>query len=138
MNAAIDILVVHDGALNEEVMRALLSSAPDTELRIVGYLERLGSHMADADVLIVACGTYSEDAGALISEAVEDRPDRPVVLVTEGAPNGYVDHAFVAGAVTVIPAATLAWQRRSRTRSASRSARLWPGSPAPLRRVRAG
>ena len=102
MNAAIDILVVHDGALNEEVMRALLSSAPDTELRIVGYLERLGSHMADADVLIVACGTYSEDAGALISEAVEDRPDRPVVLVTQGAPNGYVDHAFVAGAVDIV------------------------------------
>jgi pilus assembly protein CpaE len=102
MNAAIDILVVHDDAVDEEVMRALLSSAPETELRIVGYLERLGNNMPDADVLVVACGTYSEGAGALISEAVEERPERPVVLITHGAPNGYVDHAFVAGAVDIV------------------------------------
>jgi pilus assembly protein CpaE len=58
--------------------------------------------MPEADVLVVACGSYSEDVGTLISEAVEDRPDRPVVLVTHGAPNGYVDHAFLAGAVDMV------------------------------------
>jgi len=100
MNAAIDILVVHDDEIDEEVVRALLS--PDDELRLVGYVQGLGHHMPEADVLVVACGTYSEGAGALIREAVEDRPDRPVVLITQGAPNGYVDHAFMAGAADIV------------------------------------
>lgn len=100
MNASIDILVVHDEAVDEDVIRALL--APDAELRIVGYLDGLGHHAPDCDVLVVACGAYNDDAGALIREAVEDRPERPVVLVTQGAPNGYVDQAFLAGAVDIV------------------------------------
>ena len=99
MNPTIDILVVHDDLIDEAVVRTLLS--PD-DVRIVGYLEGLGHHMPDADVLVVACGTYSEAAGTLIREAVEDRPSRPVVLVTQGAPNGYVDHAFQAGAADIV------------------------------------
>jgi pilus assembly protein CpaE len=100
MNPAIEILVVHDDDVDEDVILALL--APDSELRVVGYVEGLGHHMPEADVLVVACGTYGEDAGAQIREAVEDRPDRPVVLVTHGAPNGYVDHAFQAGAADIV------------------------------------
>jgi pilus assembly protein CpaE len=88
MNPSIDILV-----------RTLLS--PD-DVRIVGYVEGLGHHMPMADVLVVACGTYSENASTLIRDAVEDRPGRPVVLVTQGAPNGYVDHAFQAGAADIV------------------------------------
>ncbi len=100
MNAALDILVVHDDVVDEEVIRALLS--PDAELRIVGYVEGLGHHMPDADVLVVACGAYSDDAGVVIREAADDRPERPVVLVTHGAPNGYVDQAFGAGAADIV------------------------------------
>ena len=58
--------------------------------------------MPDADVLVVACGTYSDVAGIVIREAVEDRPGRPVVLLTHGAPNGYVDEAFLAGAADIV------------------------------------
>ena len=100
MNAAFDILVVHDDEVDEEVIRALL--APDHELRIVGYLQGLGDHMPEADVLVVACGTYGAAAGAVIREAVDDDPARPVVLVTHGAPNGYVDDAFLAGAADIV------------------------------------
>ncbi len=100
MTAAIDVLVVHDDEVEEEVIRALLSA--DDELRVVGYVEGLGHHMPAADVLVVACGAYGEDAGGLIREAVDDRPERPVVLVTHGAPNGYVDHAFQAGAADIV------------------------------------
>ncbi len=100
MNARIDILVVHDDVVEEDVIRALLS--PDDELRIVGYMQGLGHHMPSADVLVLACGTYSEGAGAVIREAVEEAPDRPVVLVTHGAPNGYVDHAFTAGVADIV------------------------------------
>jgi len=100
MNTAIDILVVHDDAIDEQVIRTLLS--PDAELRIVGYVEGLGHHMPDADVLVMACGAYTEAAGARIREALDDQPGRPVVLVTHGAPNGYVDHAFLAGAADIV------------------------------------
>ena len=100
MNPVMDILIVHDDAIDEAVIRTLLS--PDADVRIVGYIEGLGHHMPDADVLVVACGTYSEAAGTIIREAVEDRPGRPVVLVTQGAPNGYVDHAFQAGAADIV------------------------------------
>jgi len=100
MSATIDILVVHDHSVDEEIIRAVL--APDDELRIVGYLAGLGHHMPDADVLIVACGSYSEDAGILIREAAEEQPGRPVILLTQGAPNGYVDHAFLAGVADII------------------------------------
>jgi pilus assembly protein CpaE len=100
MTRAIDILVVHDGAVDEEVIRTLLS--PDAELRIVGFVEGLGHHTPDADVLVVACATYSETAGGLVRDAVEDRPERPVVLITQGAPNGYIDHAFQAGAADIV------------------------------------
>ncbi len=94
------ILVVHDGTMDESVIRALLS-APD-ELQVVGFYDGLGHHMPAADVLVVACGVYSEEAGSLIREGVEDRPERPVLLVTQGAPNGYVDHAYQAGAADLV------------------------------------
>jgi pilus assembly protein CpaE len=98
--AVIDVLVVHDDAVDENVIRTLL--APDAELRVVGYAAGLGHHMPHADLLVIACGTYSENTAARIREALHDRPDRPVVLVTQGAPNGYVAHAFQSGATDIV------------------------------------
>ena len=98
MSAPITILVVHDGAIDESVVRALL---PD-ELELVGFYDGFGYHMPAADVLIVACGVYSEEAGSLIREGIDESPDRPVLLVTQGAPNGYVDHAYQAGAADLV------------------------------------
>lgn len=100
MTAPSRIIVVHDGTIEEPVIRALLS-APDA-LQVVGFYDGLGHHMPAADVLVVACGVYSEEAGSLIREGVEDQPARPVLLVTQGAPNGYVDHAFKAGAADLV------------------------------------
>ena len=100
MNPIIDILVIHDGGSDEEVVRALLSGAG--ELRIVGFFDGLGYNMPAAHVLVIACGTYSEEAASLIREGVEENPDRPVVLITQGAPNGYVDHAFQAGVTDLV------------------------------------
>ena len=96
MNAApIKVLVVHTIDIDPGIVKALLSAGD--ELQVVGFFDGFGNHMPAADVLVVACGTYSEEAGSLIREGVDARPDRPVLLVTQGAPNGYVDHAFKAG-----------------------------------------
>ena len=98
MSAPTKVLVVHDGAIDEPVLRALMSE----ELHLVGFFDGIGHHMPAADVLIVACGVYTEEAGSLIREGVSEAPDRPVLLVTQGAPNGYVDHAFEAGAADLV------------------------------------
>jgi pilus assembly protein CpaE len=100
MKTSVDIVVVHDGEIDETVLRALLS--PDADLRIVGYMRQLGQHAPRADVLVVACGAYTAEAGATIREAVAGDPGRPVVLVTQGAPNGYVDEAFLAGSADIV------------------------------------
>ena len=84
MNPIIDILVVHDGSSDEEVLRALLSGAG--ELNVVGFFDGLGYNMPPAHVLVIACGTYNEEAAAFIREGVEENPGRPVVLITQGAP----------------------------------------------------
>lgn len=101
MNAPpISVLVVHTIDIDPAVVRALL--AADDGLEVVGLFDGFGNHMPAADVLVVACGSYSEEAGSLIREGVDERPDRPVLLVTQGAPNGYVDHAFKAGAADLM------------------------------------
>jgi pilus assembly protein CpaE len=96
----IKILVVHTGDIDDSVLRALLSA--EDGLEVVGFYDGLGHHMPAADVLVVACAAYSEEAGSLIREGVADHPQRPVVLVTQGAPNGYVNHAFEAGAADLV------------------------------------
>ena len=101
MNAPpISVLVVHTVDIDPAVVRALLSA--DDGLNVVGFFDGFGNHMPTADVLVVACGSYSEEAGSLIREGVDELPDRPVILVTQGAPNGYVDHAFTAGAADLM------------------------------------
>lgn len=100
MSDKIDILVLDDGSADEQVIRTLLSV--DDELNLVGYVDGLGHHVPPVDVIVVACSAYGDAAGALIRDAVEDRPTRPVVLVTQGAPNGYVDHAFAAGVTDMV------------------------------------
>ncbi|MDP8908673.1 MAG: AAA family ATPase, partial [Chloroflexota bacterium] len=100
MNAApMNVLVVHTLDVDPSVIRALLSTE---DLQVVGFFDGFGNHMPPGDVLVVACGSYTEEAGSLIREGVDERPDRPVLLVTQGAPNGYVDHAFKAGAADLM------------------------------------
>ena len=101
MNApSINVLVVHTLDIDAGIVRALLSA--DEGLHVVGLFDGFGHHMPAADVLVVACGSYSEEAASLVREAVDENPDRPVLLVTQGAPNGYVDHAFKAGATDLM------------------------------------
>lgn len=92
------VLVIHDEDIDESVVRALL---PDP-LEVVGIFSGLGHHMPAADVVVVGCGTYTEETGSLIRECAEDQAQRPVVLLTQGAPNGYVDHAFQSGVADLV------------------------------------
>src|SRR4029079_7948629 len=53
---------------------------------------------------VVVVGSYGHDDGvtAMVDHAVKHRPDRPVVVMSEASPNGFLRQAFEAGADDVI------------------------------------
>jgi pilus assembly protein CpaE len=64
----------------------------------VGFL----SAESQSDMLIVGSAGDSDAALALIEAAARERPDRPVVVLYAGSPNGFLEQAFAAGADDLI------------------------------------
>jgi pilus assembly protein CpaE len=91
----------------------LQASLPDEgAIHIVGVVEGLDASWdvlqeTPADMLVVACNGFSDKALYLIDGAVKQRPDRPVVVLYTGSPNGFVKRVFEAGAddIVSLPAA---------------------------------
>jgi pilus assembly protein CpaE len=78
----------------------------DSSLEVVGYADYFDDWREfleqPADVVIVACSADDDTATTMVDRAVKHRPDRPVVLMTESSPNGFLRQAFEAGADDVI------------------------------------
>jgi pilus assembly protein CpaE len=78
----------------------------DPSLQVVGYAEHLDDWRAfleqPADVVVVACYGHDDGVTAMVDHAVKHRPDRPVVVMSEASPNGFLRQAFEAGADDVI------------------------------------
>jgi len=95
-------------ALDENVDRELVESAIEGDflLRIVGYAEYdddWGEFLArPGDVVLVVCGSESGGAAQMVERVVAHRSNRPVVVLSEGSPNGFLRQAFDAGADDVI------------------------------------
>jgi pilus assembly protein CpaE len=105
MSDTIRILVT----LAEHADRQLVESALEGEpsLEIAGYAEQLDDWRAfleqpGGDVVVVACYGHDDGVTAMVDYAVKHRPDRPVVVLTEASPNGFLRQAFEAGADDVI------------------------------------
>src|SRR4051812_29019361 len=104
MADAIRILV----ALGDHADRQLLESAitDDVLLRIVAYAEQgddWGEFLArPGDVVLVVCGSEDDGAAQMVERIVGHRAGRPVVVLSEGPPNGFLRQAFDAGADDVI------------------------------------
>jgi pilus assembly protein CpaE len=94
--------------LAERADLRLAQSALENEpsLEIVGYAEHLDDWHAfleqPGDVVVVACYGHDEGVAAMVDYAVKHRPDRPVVVMSEASPNGFLRQAFEAGADDVI------------------------------------
>src|SRR5262249_51420921 len=54
------------------------------------------------DVLIVACDGDSDRALFLVDGSIKAKPDRPVVVLYTGNPNGFVRRVFEAGADDIV------------------------------------
>jgi pilus assembly protein CpaE len=101
MSQAIRMLVALDEGVDREALQAMLPIDP--EIQIVGVVDGLEDSWTTlqetpTDLLVVACPGYSDRALFLVDGAVKQRPERPVVVVCEGSPNGFVQRVFEAGA----------------------------------------
>ena len=88
-----------EGDVGVEAIREALPQG--AVLRAVSLAEATslaGEVQPTADLVIVGCVQAHEQALKLISAASAQRADRPIVVVYQGAPNGFLERAFEAGA----------------------------------------
>src|SRR2546423_7975647 len=94
--------------LAEHADRQLVESALEHEptLEVVGYAEYLedwrGFLEQPGDLVAIACYGADDGVAAMVDHAVKHRPDRPVVVMSEASPNGFLRQAVEAGADDVI------------------------------------
>jgi pilus assembly protein CpaE len=104
MTDKIRILVTLSEHADARLAEAALQDVPSVE--VVGFSDYLDDWREflgqQADVVVVACTNDDESATHMVDRAVKHRPDRPVVVMTEGSPNGFLRQAFEAGADDVI------------------------------------
>jgi pilus assembly protein CpaE len=101
MTGALKVLVALDSGVDPDRVRQSLPD--DAAVAIVGLVEGLEEawttlQEVPTDVLIVAAAGYSERALFLIEGAIKQQQDRPVVVLSELSPNGFIDRVFEAGA----------------------------------------
>src|SRR3954452_4261286 len=104
MTDAIRILALLAEQADHQLVESALKNEPSLE--VVGYTEHLDDWHAfleqPGDVVIVGCYGHDDGVAAMVDHAVKHRPDRPVVVMCEASPNGFLRQAFEAGADDVI------------------------------------
>jgi pilus assembly protein CpaE len=105
MTVQIRALVAMDDGVDRDVVQAALPS--DSEIQVVGLVDGLEESWTTlqetpTDLLVVACAGYSDRALFLIDGAVRQRPERPVIVLSEGSPNGFVRRVFESGADDIL------------------------------------
>jgi pilus assembly protein CpaE len=100
-------------ALDEGVDRDLVhASLPvDSAVHVVSLVDGLEDSWSTlqetpTDLLVVACAGYSDRALFMIDGALKQRPERPIVVLCHGSPNGFVRRVFESGAddILLLPA----------------------------------
>jgi pilus assembly protein CpaE len=94
--------------LTDHADRQLVESAleNDPSLEVVGYADNLDDWRTfleqPGEVVIVASYGHDDGVSTMVDHAVKHRPDRPVVIMSEASPNGFLRQAFEVGADDVI------------------------------------
>jgi pilus assembly protein CpaE len=101
----IHALVAVDSGLDGHSIQSVLPDGNGIE--VVGIINGLDESWRTlqetaTDLLIVACEGYSDRALYFIDSAVKQQPDRPVVVLTTGSPNGFVRRVFESGADDIV------------------------------------
>jgi pilus assembly protein CpaE len=98
-------LVALDGGIERETVEAALPEG--SEIQVVAFVDGLEESWTAlqetaTDLLLIACSGYSERTLVFIDGAVKQRRERPVVVLCEGSPNGFVRRVFEAGADDIV------------------------------------
>ena len=94
------LVAIDDGVTGEFVERVV--DDPRISVAAVGDAARGWPAQERADALMVVCRDGSDHAIGLVRRARAEYHDRPVVVVCEGQPNGFMSRAFAAGAEDVV------------------------------------
>ena len=105
MAAPIKTLVAMEDGLDAGVLQGSLPT--DGGVQIVGIVEGLDQSWevlqeTPTDVLVVACDGDSDRALFLVDGSIKAKPERPVVVLYTGNPNGFVRRVFEAGADDIV------------------------------------
>jgi pilus assembly protein CpaE len=109
MSGELKAIVGLDGGVDVAAVESLLDAQPSVSLACpMGDLADAWDALDEAicDLVLIVCGGDGERALGFIAAAVKERPQVPVVVAYQGAPNGFVGSAFEAGAdeVLMLPA----------------------------------
>ena len=97
----IHALVAVDSGVDSQSLQSALARVPDLDLvGVINGLEESWRTLQETEpeLLVVACAGYSDRALYFIDSAVKQQPDRPVVVVSTGSPNGFIRRVFESGA----------------------------------------
>jgi len=102
----IKTLVALDDGVDSEAVRAALPEHGG-DIHIVGLVQGLDEtwrilQETTTDLLVISCNGYSDRALFLVDAASKQRPERPVVVLSEGPANGFVRRLFEAGADDIV------------------------------------
>jgi pilus assembly protein CpaE len=104
MPDTIRILVILAEQADPQLVEQALDGEPSLE--VIGYADYYDDWPEfleqQADLVIVSCATGDDGATHMVDRAVKHRPDRPVVVMSESSPNGFLRTAFEVGADDVI------------------------------------
>ena len=109
MARTIRTLVVLDSGVDRTVVESSLPTR--TDIQVVGLvtgLDEAWSALQDTptDLVLLATTGHSERALVFIEGSVKQQPDRPIVVLAYGSPNGFVRRIFEVGAddIATLPA----------------------------------
>jgi pilus assembly protein CpaE len=97
--------VAVDGSVDRAVVQEALPGSGEIEiLGVINGLEESWNALQEApiDLVAVACGGHSDRALFFVESAVKQRPDRPVVVLAQGAQSAFIRRVFEAGADDVL------------------------------------
>ena len=105
MTSRVKTLVAIDAGVDLELIESALPEGSDIEVvAVVDGLEESWTALQETatDLVVVACAGHSERALVFIDGAVKQRRERPVVVLCESSPNGFVRRVFEAGADDIV------------------------------------
>jgi pilus assembly protein CpaE len=105
MNERVKTLVALDGGIDRDTVEAALPEGSDIQVvAFVDGLEESWTALQETatDLVVIACAGYSERTLVFIDGVVKQRHDRPIVVLCESSPNGFVRRVFEAGADDIV------------------------------------